>query len=87
MKFRAGLETIRSIILDTCDVLWRKLKEFYICPPSENDWLDIAEGFRNKCGLPNCMGAVDGKHIRIIAPPNAGSQYYNYKKYHSIVSF
>lgn len=48
-------------------------------------WENIAEGFLTQANFPNCIGAIDGKHIRIIRPPHSGSLYYNYKHYYSIV--
>ena len=33
----------------------------------------------------NCLGAIDGKHIIIQAPPRKGSTFLNYKKSFSIV--
>lgn len=35
--------------------------------------------------FPNLIGAIDGKHIRVIKPQHSRSQYFNYKKKISIV--
>ena len=54
-------------------------------PTSEQDWERIAKGFEVKCNVPNCLGAVDGKHAAIVAPPRDGSYFFNYKGYNSQV--
>lgn len=52
--------------------------------PGETDWKRHATNFFNKWNFPNCIGAIDGKHIRIQCPPN--SMYFNYKGFFSVVS-
>jgi len=46
--------------------------------PKQEDWLKIADTFLNVTNFPNCIGAIDGKHIRIVKPAHSGSLYYNY---------
>jgi hypothetical protein len=53
--------------------------------PSKENWLNIANGFETHANFPNCLGAVDGKHIRLIKSIESGSLYYNYKHYFSVV--
>ncbi|CAH1962620.1 unnamed protein product [Acanthoscelides obtectus] len=53
--------------------------------PTEQQFTQIAKEFYDKWNFPNCLGAIDGKHIRIKCPHHSGSMYYNYKNYFSIV--
>ena len=81
-----GHSTVCNIIKDTCDALWCVLAPEYLRTPScADDWKKISEGFYRQWNFPNCIGAIDGKHVVMQAPPSAGSMYYNYKQTHSIV--
>ena len=53
-------------------------------PPTRQDWVQIESNFYNQWNFPNCVGAVDGKHM-IQAPHNSGSQFFNYKGTFSLV--
>ncbi|CAG7730450.1 unnamed protein product, partial [Allacma fusca] len=57
----------------------------YLQEPKAEDWIHIAEKFETRWNFPNCCGSIDGKHIRIKAPSNSGSVFYNYKSFFSIV--
>lgn len=85
MMFKMGVSTVRSIALETCEVIWSELAGIYLAPPNTSEWEKIGEDFKNIWNFPNCVGAIDGKHIEITCPPNMGSQYFNYKGKHSIV--
>jgi hypothetical protein len=52
---------------------------------NEEDWINIADKFYDRTNFPNVIGAVDGKHVRVVKPDNSGSKYFNYKKYFSQV--
>jgi hypothetical protein len=41
--------------------------------------------FEEKWQFLNCLGAVDGKHIKIVPPKGCGSFYWNYKGSNSLV--
>ena len=84
-SFRLGHTTVGVILKDTLQAIWKILMPITMPPPTEQSWLDIAQDFENLWQCPNCIGAIDGKHVRIKAPPNSGSGYYNYKGYFSIV--
>ncbi|XP_069588349.1 uncharacterized protein [Ranitomeya imitator] len=84
-QFRLGISTISGIVKVTCLAIWDALHTEYIPEPTRDIWLQSAEHFEKVCNFPNCLGAIDGKHIRIAKPSGTGSEYYSYKKYFSIV--
>ncbi|XP_018358447.1 PREDICTED: uncharacterized protein LOC108758142 [Trachymyrmex cornetzi] len=84
--YRIGRSTVYSIIPEVCNGIWEVLQPTYLrCPQEAHEWLKIANEYNNKWNFPNCLGAIDGKHCRIQAPPNSGSAFHNYKGYFSLV--
>ena len=48
-------------------------------------WKLVAEGFAKRWNFEHTLGAIDGKHVRMRLPRGAGSAYYNYKGFHSLI--
>lgn len=85
-QFRIGKATISNILRETSEAIWSALKKDYLKPPSTaEEWIEISNEFEREWNFPHCIGAIDGKHIMIECPQNAGSVFYNYKNFHSIV--
>lgn len=84
-NYRVGKATVHVVIKETCEALWNCLAPLVLAPPTEQRWVEIEEGFYNRWNIPNCIGALDGKHVMIQAPKNSGSHFFNYKKSFSLV--
>lgn len=84
-SYRVGKSTVTGIIKETCIAIWEELQVKVMKVPDQQMWKIIARDFEKKWNFPNCCGAIDGKHVVMRAPPNAGSMYFNYKGTHSIV--
>ena len=81
-----GKSTVSNIINETCSAIWEALMPQVWKPSAvHTDWKELAADFHRLWDFLMCIGAMDGKHIMIHVPPNAGSEYYNYKGFHSIV--
>lgn len=83
--YQLGVSTIRKIVKNVCMAIWEVLKQECLPEPNQEDWVRISNEFEERANVPNCLGAVDGKHIRLVKPPNSASLYFNYKKFFSLV--
>ncbi|XP_018402805.1 PREDICTED: putative nuclease HARBI1 [Cyphomyrmex costatus] len=81
--YQVGQNTACKIISETCESLWNVLQN-ELFQPSESEWKKVVKEFENDWNFPHCIGALDGKHVNVKAPPHSGSTFYNYKGNHSI---
>lgn len=84
-SFRVGCTTASAIVKEVCIELWNVLQPLYLPTPTEEVWKKSEIGFRELWNFPNCVGSIDGKHVRVKCPPKTGSSYFCYKNYFSIV--
>ncbi|XP_018405642.1 PREDICTED: putative nuclease HARBI1 isoform X1 [Cyphomyrmex costatus] len=85
-QYLVRVTTVCNIIRETCEAIWNSLYPLVLPSAlSEKDWLEIANDFEELSNFTHCIGAIDGKHVTIQCPNNAGSTYYNYKHAHSVV--
>lgn len=83
--FGVGLSTACEILEEFVTALCHEMKDEMIKRPSHAEFLEIAQGFRDRWGFPQCVGAIDGSHIPIVAPPENRNDYHNRKGWYSIV--
>ncbi|XDV15962.1 hypothetical protein PO909_015873, partial [Leuciscus waleckii] len=84
-SYRLGHTTVMNSVHMVCAAIEKHMMQSFLPRPTADSWKEVAQRFWEKWNFPNCLGALDGKHIVIQAPPLSGSQYFNYKKTFSIV--
>ena len=84
--FRVPSNTICKFVPEVCEAIVAEYSpEVITCPTTPAEWRPIAEQFARRWNFHHAVGALDGKHIAITCPKQAGSNYYNYKQFHSII--
>lgn len=83
--YRIGKSTVPKIIQETTDAIWIALMPTVLPEPTAETWARVAIDFEEKWNFPNCIGALDGKHITLQCFKNTGSAFYNYKGQFSTV--
>ncbi|VEN55391.1 unnamed protein product [Callosobruchus maculatus] len=78
-------QAIGKIVIETCQAIIHVLQGCIKLPKTPDEWRKEAELFEQVSGFPNCIGAIDAKHVEIKKPAHSGSFYFNYKKTFSIV--
>ena len=61
------------------------MAERLTCPTTPEAWKKLEREFRLSWNVPDAIGALDGKHVRIKKPPKSGSLYHNYKGFFSVI--
>lgn len=61
--FRVATSTVSKIVVETCQAIWNSLKDIVFPECTEDMWIQKAKEFQNIWDFPNCVGAIDGKHV------------------------
>ncbi|XP_037515171.1 uncharacterized protein LOC119391564 [Rhipicephalus sanguineus] len=83
-SFRVGKSTLSGLVPKVCKAIWKVLQPRVFPVLTREHFVAVAEEFSRRWNFPNCVGAIDGKHIHLNAPPNSGSLYFNYKQGFSV---
>ena len=83
--FGVGVSTVCICVQAFCSAAIKVLLPIHIRTPDADKLLEMATFFQNCWRVPQCVGAIDGSHIPILAPEEYPCDYYNWKGWHSVV--
>lgn len=82
--FRRGNSTISIIVSRVSKAIWSLHEKYLTLPSTTEEWINIANGFEQRWNMPFCIGALDGKLVRVRKPAKSGSLYHDYKHHFSL---
>jgi hypothetical protein len=83
-SFRTDHYTVGKIVDQVSGVLLSRLSSKHVTVPDHDRFLNIGTKFQERWNFANVIGCIDGKHILIKCPPNAGSLFDNYSFFYSV---
>ena len=84
LQFGLGKSTAKVICQEFEEALCRKKDLFIPFPYMADEVQAVMNDFEEEYHFPQIVGAVDGCHIEINAPPENKEDYFNRKQYYSI---
>lgn len=78
-NYRISPSSSNKIISQVCQAIYEELAATEFMEYNEQNWINVSNEFFDKWNMPNCLGAIDGKHVKIKCPVGGGSLYFNYK--------
>lgn len=64
-SYRLGHTTVMKSVHMVCAAIVKTMMERFLPRPTQGAWEEVADGFWKKWNFPNCLGAIDGKHVTI----------------------
>ncbi|KAJ4918813.1 hypothetical protein JOQ06_022154 [Pogonophryne albipinna] len=83
--FGVSNTTVCRCVQDFCAAAEALLVPELIRSPDREQFAEMAAYTENRWGLPQCVGAIDGSHIPILAPQENHCDYFNQKGWHAII--
>ena len=81
ISYWIGISTASNRVREVCLSVWFIMRPECIPKPTKEQRELTALEFERRANFLHCLGAVDGKHIRVITPEHSGSMFYNYKEF------
>ncbi|MBN3297115.1 HARB1 nuclease, partial [Amia calva] len=79
-----GVTVCRSIH-EVCHAVDKHLQPRHLCRPNHDKFVELCNYFNSRWGFPQCVGAIFGSYIPVIAPEEFHHDYFNKKGRHSVI--